>query len=181
MNQISFVIGRFQPFHIGHKQLVDKALLNGKRVVVFIGSSDKSRTESNPFTAEERMNIISSCFEDKELRRIVFVALPDFDTDKEWLDHIVSSLVLIRQDSSTFTFVCSAKDPSTALINSLVSQLSCVDTYTTHPYQKVNATDIRSLLKENKLLCNIPGLNKETFMKLGEYRKLINWHVEEDV
>lgn len=179
MNQISFVIGRFQPFHIGHKQLIDKALLNGKRVVVFIGSSDKSRTKSDPFTAEERMDIISSCFEDKELRRIVFVALPDFDTDKEWLDHIVSSLVLIRQDSSTFTFVCSSKDPSTALNNSLVSQIPCIDTYTTHPYQKVNATDIRSLLEEKKLLCDIPGLIKETFFKLGEYRKRVEWYSEQ--
>lgn len=173
MNQISFVIGRFQPFHIGHKQLIDKALLNGKRVVVFIGSSDKSRTKSDPFTAEERMDIISSCFEDKELRRIVFVALPDFDTDKEWLDHIVSSLVLIRQDSSTFTFVCSSKDPSTALNNSLVSQIPCVDTYTMHPPFKLNATDIRKAMEEGVDLSQVEGILPPTIMYLCKYNELM--------
>lgn len=173
MNAISFVIGRFQPFHHGHKALIEKALTNSKRVVVFIGSSNESRTKSNPFTTEERMSIISSCFDEKELKRILFIPLPDFVDNQDWLNHIKSSLVLIKQSSDLFTFVCADKDPSTAKNNFLVSQLPCVDTYTMHPPFKLNATDIRKAMEEGVDLSQVEGILPPTIMYLCKYNELM--------
>ena len=173
MNHTSFVIGRFQPFHKGHKAFIKKALSVSKRVIVFIGSSQENRTEKNPFRPCERMKMILASFDVKEQRRLVFVPLPDYANNVDWLDHITSSLQLINQDEGTFTFVCCDKDEETSGNNKLVSDLSCIDTYSVHPPYEINSTSIRQSLKEGKLLCEIEGLNNETFTLLGEYRKRV--------
>ena len=173
MNHTSFVIGRFQPFHKGHKALIKKALSVSKRVIVFIGSSQENRTEKNPFRPCERMKMILTSFDVKEQRRLVFVPLPDYADNADWLDHITSSLQLINQDEGTFTFVCCDKDLETLHNNKLVSDLLNVDTYSAHPPYEVDATSIRKDLKEGKLLSDIEGLNTETFNLLGEYRKRV--------
>lgn len=53
-------IGRFQPFHIGHKRVIELALEQAKQVLVLVGSSFQPRTIKNPFTYEERMEMIST-------------------------------------------------------------------------------------------------------------------------
>lgn len=173
MNHTSFVIGRFQPFHKGHKALIKKALSVSKRVIVFIGSSQENRTEKNPFRPCERMKMILASFDVKEQRRLVFVPLPDYANNADWLDHITSSLQLINQDEGTFTFVCCDKDVETLCNNKLVSDLSNVDTYSVHPPYELDALSIRKDLKEGKLLSDIEGLNTETFNLLSEYRKRV--------
>ena len=52
------VIGRFQPFHIGHEFLVRKALDECDKVIVGIGSAEKCYTPENPFTCGERVDMI---------------------------------------------------------------------------------------------------------------------------
>lgn len=179
MNPISFVIGRFQPFHKGHKALVDKALSVSKKVIVFIGSAQESRTEKNPFGPSERMQMILASYNDAQRRRLIFVPLPDYQSHDKWLEHISNSLELINQGESTFTFVCCDKDESTAFGNSLVSSLPFVDTYTAHPPFELDATTIRDKLKENSFLCEIEGLNPETFELLGKYRKRVPHYNEQ--
>ena len=55
-------VGRFQPFHNEHKRIIDIALEKSKNVLVLVGSAGKARTIRNPFTFEERMNMISGAF-----------------------------------------------------------------------------------------------------------------------
>lgn len=54
--QYAFVAGRFQPFHDGHKQMVQEILNEGKNVLIAIRNMPPD--EKNPFTAlEVRRNI----------------------------------------------------------------------------------------------------------------------------
>lgn len=55
-------IGRFQPFHNGHKAVIDAALKQAKEVVVVVGSSFAARSIRNPFTFEERKAVIEACY-----------------------------------------------------------------------------------------------------------------------
>lgn len=55
-----FIIGRFQPFHIGHLKLIEEAKKYGKRVIVLIGSANLAPSIKNPFSFEERSEIIKS-------------------------------------------------------------------------------------------------------------------------
>jgi cytidyltransferase-like protein len=49
--QYSMVVGRFQPFHDGHKWLINQCLDEGKNVLICI--RDIKPDEKNPFTAAE--------------------------------------------------------------------------------------------------------------------------------
>lgn len=52
------VLGRFQMFHKGHEYLLNQALKRSKHLLVFVGSADKERTLENPFSFEERKEMI---------------------------------------------------------------------------------------------------------------------------
>ena len=56
-----FLIGRFQPFHLGHVEAVKFALSKVEQLYIGIGSSNKSHQLRNPFTVEERKQMILSC------------------------------------------------------------------------------------------------------------------------
>ena len=49
------LIGRFQPFHLGHLNAVEYALKNVDILWIVVGSADKSHEYRNPFTAGERI------------------------------------------------------------------------------------------------------------------------------
>ena len=62
---IGFLIGRFQPFHLGHLEAIKFALSKVEHLHVGIGSSNKSHEKRNPFTADERKKMILSSIDDK--------------------------------------------------------------------------------------------------------------------
>lgn len=49
--QYSMIVGRFQPFHEGHRWLVDECLKDGKNVLICV--RDIEPDEKNPFSARE--------------------------------------------------------------------------------------------------------------------------------
>jgi adenylyl-sulfate kinase len=53
-------IGRWQPFHLGHKYLIDQALKQGKNVAIAIRNTELS--EKNPFTYEQRKEMIQRIY-----------------------------------------------------------------------------------------------------------------------
>ena len=59
-------LGRFQPFHKGHKNVVEK-YREEKDLKIAIGSTDKKREQENPLSFEERKEIIHSCFPDLQI------------------------------------------------------------------------------------------------------------------
>ena len=90
---VTVVIGRFQPFHKGHLNLIRKALQRGKKTFVLLGSSEEERTAKNTWSPDERIEMIRPCFSSTELDRLSFFAIPDFPTDDAlWVNHIESLL-----------------------------------------------------------------------------------------
>ncbi len=55
----ALLIGRFQPFHRGHFALYQKACLLADKVIVVIGSHQRSSSLLDPWTSEERCKMIS--------------------------------------------------------------------------------------------------------------------------
>lgn len=55
-------IARAQPFHNGHKAVIDAALEQAHEVVVVVGSSFAARNIRNPFTFQERKAMIDSIY-----------------------------------------------------------------------------------------------------------------------
>lgn len=55
-------IGRFQPLHLGHQEVIERALSLSERVLVLVGGEGKARSTRNPFTYLERRNMIKTIY-----------------------------------------------------------------------------------------------------------------------
>ena len=77
--QYSMVIGRFQPFHDGHKWLVNQCLEDGKNVLIVI--RDIVPDEKNPFEASEvKNNIMKELGELIGEERVKVIVIPDIES-----------------------------------------------------------------------------------------------------
>lgn len=83
----ALIIGRFQPFHLGHLRLLEEAGKEADEIIIGIGSSQESNTASNPFTAEERRRMIRSSISGIKSRISVY-DIPDIGDNTRWVKHV---------------------------------------------------------------------------------------------
>lgn len=86
------MVGRFQPVHKGHIEVVKYILQEVDELIIGIGSSQEGHTFENPFTAEERVLMIEKALKEAKVdrSRIHIVQIPDVHDDKRWVPHVVS-------------------------------------------------------------------------------------------
>ena len=82
------LIGRFQPFHLGHLEALRFALSKVDKLWVGLGSSNKPVEKNNPFTAEERKEMILSSIDDSMKKDISIYFIPDVDNHVKWIEKI---------------------------------------------------------------------------------------------
>lgn len=61
---LGLLVGRFQALHLGHERMIRDAIALCDRVAVFIGSSQESGTQKNPFSYETRERMLKTVFGD---------------------------------------------------------------------------------------------------------------------
>lgn len=85
-------IGRFQPLHKGHIEIIKKILREVDELIIGIGSAQESHTLENPFTAGEReLMILRSLAEEKiDLSRVHIIPIPDVNNNSVWVSHVLS-------------------------------------------------------------------------------------------
>ena len=101
------LIGRFQPFHLGHLDAVLFGLSRAENLFICIGSSNKSNERKNPFSAEERREMITLSIEPSITDRIKIFDIPDVGDHEKWtfeIDKIVPKYdVIFTNDEFTKT------------------------------------------------------------------------------
>jgi bifunctional NMN adenylyltransferase/nudix hydrolase len=103
-------IGRFQPFHLGHKYIINESLKQFDKVIVGIGSSNSPRTIKNPFTYNEHIHIITSTINSDKL---LFIDVDDdLYNDMGWINNIKTKIKHIIKQGDTVTLVGHSKDKS---------------------------------------------------------------------
>ena len=75
-NKVSLFVGRWQPFHKGHKAMIETVLGKGKSVVVAIRDTELSK--DNPYSVSERWNMIQRSLK-KYGELVKIVVIPDID------------------------------------------------------------------------------------------------------
>ncbi len=88
-----FFIGRFQPYHLGHHEIVKEIVNEVEELIIGIGSAQESHTIENPFTAGERILMVSRALDeiDPELRkRVYIIPLEDIYRNALWVSHVCS-------------------------------------------------------------------------------------------
>jgi nicotinamide-nucleotide adenylyltransferase len=84
-----FYIGRFQPYHNGHQKVIDLLTNEVDEVIIGIGSAQLSHDAENPFTAGERVLMITRAL--KNLNKPFYVIpIEDIKRNALWVAHIIS-------------------------------------------------------------------------------------------
>ena len=82
------LIGRFQPFHFGHLAAVDFALSRADLLWLGIGSSNRYGGRDNPFSTNERREMILESLGPARLGRTKIFSVPDVDDHHGWVRSI---------------------------------------------------------------------------------------------
>ena len=81
------LIGRFQPFHNAHLEIIKRATALTKQLVVIVGSANQPRTYKNPFTFDERKQMILDACRGMQSGVFQVYVEPNIDTmynDQAW-------------------------------------------------------------------------------------------------
>ncbi len=82
-------LGRFQPYHLGHHQVLKKITKEVDEIIIGIGSAQKSHEIENPFTAGERVLMVSSALEEFNIKHYV-IPIEDIQRNSLWVSHVKS-------------------------------------------------------------------------------------------
>ena len=103
------VLGRFQPFHKGHEYLVEKAhefaIAHGLNVVIAIGSAQAGYEPDNPWTSEERLDMIQQWCKNTNID-VQCVCIDDINDEQRWVEYagtIHGEGVLVTSNEPTAT------------------------------------------------------------------------------
>jgi nicotinamide-nucleotide adenylyltransferase len=83
-------IGRFQPFHKAHLQDIKNILKECDGVIIAIGSSQYSNTKENPFSVEERIEMIEDVLIDENIGNYTIFPMPDVGDDRKWVEELLT-------------------------------------------------------------------------------------------
>jgi len=88
------LIGRFQPFHKGHLEVVRKVRADRPTapLLIGVGTADESYTWENPFTAGERVEMIERALAEAKVEHAVLVPIADISRHALWVNYLEALL-----------------------------------------------------------------------------------------
>lgn len=142
-------LARMQPYHIGHHHVLQSALKISENVIIVLGSHEKSISHKNPFTTNERIDIIWSALTETEKTRVYFVSQHDHPyNENRWLISVTACVNAIalnkfKADPIKIGIIGYDKDHSSYYLKKFPYwNLVEVEPYKIND-QIVNATDLR--------------------------------------
>jgi nicotinamide-nucleotide adenylyltransferase len=84
-----FYIGRFQPYHNGHQSVLEHIAREVDEIVIGIGSAQLSHLPDNPFTAGERVLMITRALSSLGCPFYV-IPIEDIQRNALWVAHVRS-------------------------------------------------------------------------------------------
>lgn len=135
-------VGRFQPFHNAHLELVLEALESVKKLIIIVGSAKNARTIKNPFTFDERVKMITEALiaAGVDKNRFIIKGVQDyFYNEQMWLNDIQSTVDKIAKGSQDIALMGHIKDDSSYYLRSFPHWKFVA----TNVKSDINATDVR--------------------------------------
>lgn len=146
---VAVCIGRFQTFHFGQLALVRRALASAPLCIVVIGSAHQARTPKNPFTWEERAEMIRLALPEEERSRIKFLPVRDYYDQERWVGAVRRGVLELAgaRSGASFVVVGHFKDATSHYLDSFAGW--ALDTV---PLQgNIHASDLRDAYFGNAL------------------------------
>lgn len=181
-HKLAVVIGRFQPFHNQHAELILAAASVADNVVVLVGGDQAPRTPKNPFTAEERANMIlqwsytARPVPEDWAGDVYVVPIRNFMySDSTWAQNVQSVVSSVRvdvagpdsSDADVIVVGCN-KDESSFYLKMFPQWALHEEPYKEH----IDATQIRELLYDDRSLDFLKGaVPQSTLDFLTEFKQ----------
>lgn len=91
MKCMILILGRFQPLHNGHMKVIKDSYAEDKDLVIAIGSAGRSNEKKNPFSGEERKEMIENALAANDIEARV-ILIPNTDSDRHYAEHVVKHI-----------------------------------------------------------------------------------------
>ncbi|MBN1544538.1 nicotinamide-nucleotide adenylyltransferase [Candidatus Woesearchaeota archaeon] len=85
------ILGRFQPLHNGHMKVIRDSLAEDDDLVIAIGSPGKSDQKMNPFSGEERKEMLERTLKARNIAAEIFF-VPDRPSDEGYVGHVIEQI-----------------------------------------------------------------------------------------
>ncbi len=95
--KLAVIIGRMQFLHNGHIHLFNEAAKKADQILVLVGSSDKAPSPSNPFTYQQREQIVFGALHEAGITqalnsRVNVMPLPDDYLEDQWMANVINAV-----------------------------------------------------------------------------------------
>ena len=160
--KLGVVIGRFQPYHKGHHDLVTKASRENDTVLLIIGSTNVLPNFKNPLTKEERKWLIVKQLTASNLTNVVIRFQNDKDYDDDWIQDVNGHVLSLEEDPTQVVVYCNSKDEA-YYRDTFIYPVETVDV--TH----ISATTLRRFWYGGKLTATGNFIHKETMNHLLDH------------
>lgn len=173
--RVGVLIGRFQPFHNGHLQLLQRAFEYADSILILCGSSNTPRTLKNPFTFLEREAMMRACLTKSENEQVWFAPIDDYPyDDATWqlgVQICVNQVLLAHHlPLSTEIALIGHKKDSSSYYLDLFSNWAWVEV---ENFDGISATPIRNhywrLVEDTPI--DFPELPSAVIQALDDFRK----------
>lgn len=159
--RVGLAVMRLQPLHKGHCRFVLNPMIEMcETAIVGLGSAQESGTRENPFTVEQRIQMIRNVYGE----RIKIVPLHDLNSVKgtnEWVEYVVSRLTKLGLPEPTDYFSGSLADAAWyySWFDKRNDKYVHIADRATNEY--FSGSEIRALLSFQRYawLSHVPGVN----------------------
>jgi bifunctional NMN adenylyltransferase/nudix hydrolase len=175
--RVGFIIGRFEPRHKGHENLIASAARQVETLIVIIGSADRPRSIKNPWTYKERATSMKDWLRNEQIDNVRIVPLNDYRySDPQWLSDVNTVIRSFSNGATDDEIAMFGFDKSGNDYLKWFPQYQYVNIQTAFPR---SATDIRDEMLANALAGNQTGIPPEVLADykfyLGEQKLFSNY------
>ena len=159
-------IGRFQPLHNAHINIIKQAAELANQVIVIVGSANQPRTHKNPFTFDERADLIFDALDNIKLEIPSLAIAGNIDTiydDTAWVIRVQEIVASYTKEGDRIGIIGHTKDDETSEYLQKFKQWELIDV----PHEEVlHATTIRDFYFSKEFnLKYLQGVVPETVLQ----------------
>jgi bifunctional NMN adenylyltransferase/nudix hydrolase len=162
-------IGRFQPFHNAHLEIVKRATALADELIIIVGSAHQPRTYKNPFTSFERERMIKAATHNYNIRIHVDHNTDTIYNDQAWAVRVQGIVNSYAKQGSRVGIIGHKKDESSFYLDMFPQwRLEEVP-----EYEPLDASSIRDLYFRHTFNSNFIKnvVPESTYNFLMEFRK----------
>lgn len=162
---IGAIVGRFQPFHLGHAKLIQTMLNNHHYIKIGVGSSQYAGTPDNPFSFEQRKKMIELTLKAKKISnaRYSIYAIPDLHDYEKWGSSVIEIL-------SPFDFFYSNSPWTRQIMKEYQKKCAPLLKF---DFESFNGNNIRNRLRKQKSIEDLVPIPVNDYLKSLNLEKIL--------